>query len=220
MLPKNKPHSLIEILKPFYKRLFQGLIQYLKRELSDCNMVLDLGCGYNSPIQHCNVPFSVGVELFEPYLQESKKKCIHSQYIKADIRKIELKPKSFDAVIAIELLEHLAKEEGYVLIKKMETWSGKKIIITTPNGYLWQNGYDNNPLQQHKSGWSVEELQRLGFKVSGMNGWKKLRGYKGGTKYTPHFLWEILSDLSQKVTYYYPKLAFQLFAIKQITGGK
>lgn len=219
MLPKLKLHALTDILKPFYNRLFLGLVEYLKRELSDCDTVLDLGCGYNSPIQHCNVTFSVGVELFEPYLQESKKKAIHNQYIKADIRKIELKPKSFDAVIAVELLEHLTKEEGHALIKKMETWAGKKVIITTPNGYLWQNGYDNTPLQEHKSGWSVGELQRLGFKVSGMNGWKKLRGYKGGTKYTPPFLWGKLSDLSQKITYYYPKLAFQLFATKQIAGG-
>jgi hypothetical protein len=196
------------------------LIEYLKRELSNCDAVLDLGCGCDSPIQHCDVAFSVGVELFEPYLQESKRKGIHDQYIKADARGMQLRPKSVDVVIAIELLEHLTKEEGYRLINKMQTWAGKKVIITTPNGYLWQDGYDNNPLQEHKSGWTAKELQKLGFEVHGMNGWKKLRGYRGQTKYAPHFLWGRLSDLSQKVTYYYPKLAFQLLAVKQISGGK
>jgi hypothetical protein len=43
----------------------------------------------------------------------------------------------------------------------MEKWAIKKIIIKTPNEYLWQDGYDNNPMQEHKSGWSVEELQKL-----------------------------------------------------------
>lgn len=206
-------------IKPLYKNLLPSWIEHLKREFSDCNTVLDLGCGYNSQIQYCNVPFSVGVELFEPYLQESKKKGIHNQYIKTDIRKVELKPKSFDAILCSEVLEHLTKEEGYELIKKMEKWARKKIIITMPNGYLWQNGYDNNPLQEHKSGWSTEELERLGFKVYGINGWKKLRGYKGSVKYKPTLLWGIIANLTQKITYRHPKYAFQLFAVKE-TGDK
>jgi SAM-dependent methyltransferase len=207
-------------LHPFSAKLFTPWTEYLKKELSDCNTVLDLGCGYNSPIQYCNVHYSVGVELFEPYLQESQKKHIHNEYIKADIRNIEFKPKSFDAVLCSEVLEHLTKEEGYELIKKMEKWAIKKIIITTPNEYLWQDGYDNNPMQEHKSGWSVEELENLGFKVFGMNGWKKLKGYKGLIKYKPTFLWQRISDLTQKITYRYPKYAFQLFAIKKLKKTK
>lgn len=208
--------SLFKILLQLYHRLFPSWVECLKKELANCDAVLDLGCGYNSPIQHCNIPFSVGVELFEPYLQESKKKGIHNQYIKEDVRNLELKPKSFDAAIAIEVLEHLSKEEGRALIRKMETWARKKVIITMPNGYLWQNGYDANPLQEHRSGWRVEELEELGFKLCGINGWRKLRGYKGLLRYKPALLWQIISDLTQKVTYFYPKLAFQLFAIKRI----
>jgi len=202
------------------KRFFTSNIELMKRELFDCKTVLDLGCGCNSPIQYCNVPFSVGVELFEPYLQESKKKSIHNEYINADIRKIEFKTKSFDAVMAIDVLEHLTKEEGYELIRKMEKWGSKKIIIFTPNGLVWQDGYDNNSLQEHKSGWNVEELEKLGFKVFGINGWKKLRGYKASIKYKPTRLWSIISDLTQKITYYFPKFAFQLFAVKQIDSKK
>ena len=207
--------QFIKILKPFYRKFFPDLVKYLRKELFNCDTVLDLGCGYNSPIQHLNVPFSVGVEKFEPYLKESKEKGIHNQYIKADITKIEFRPKSFDAVLCIEVLEHLTKEEGYELIKKMETWARKKIIITTPNGYIYQDEYDNNPFQEHKSGWTVEELKNLGFKIYGINGWKKLRGYKGIIKYKPIFLWNKISDLTQKVTYYFPNLAFQLLAIKK-----
>jgi len=203
---KLKLRKYVEIFRPFYKKLFPGWIEHLKRELSDCNTVLDLGCGYNSQIQHCNIPFSLGVELFEPYLQESKKKGIHNQYTKADIRKVEFKPKSFDVILCSEVLEHLTKEEGYKLIKKMERWAKKKIIITMPNGYLWQDGYGNNPLQEHKSGWNVEELEELGLKVYGINGWKKLRGYKGSVKYKPTLLWNIILNLTQKITYRYPKL--------------
>lgn len=208
--------SIIEVLQPLYQRLFPSWTEYLKKELSDCSSVLDLGCGYNSPLQLCNVPFSVGVELFDPYLLESKKKGIHNEYIKADITKIEFKPESFDAIIALEVAEHLTKQEGHELLGKMERWAKKKIMITTPNGYLWQDGYDNNPLQEHKTGWNPGELRRLGFKVYGINGWKKLRGYKGEMTYKPAFLWAIISDLTQKITYHFPNLAFQLFAVKHI----
>ena len=211
----------IRFFRPFYKKFFKSSswIDYLKKELSDCDTILDLGCGYNSSIQYCNVPFSVGVELFEPYLQESKKKGIHNQYIKADVRKVELKPKSFDAVVLLDVLEHLTKEEGYELIRKMEKYARKKIIIFTPNGLVWQDGCDNNSLQEHKSGWGVEELEKLGFKVFGINGWKKLRGYKASLKYKPTLLWHIISNLTQKITYYFPKFAFQLFVVKE-TGDK
>jgi len=216
---KLRLRSPIELVSPLYMRLFPDWLKILRKELVNCDRVLDLGCGYNSTLQYCNVPFSVGVESFNPYLQESKKKGIHNQYIKADIRKIEFQPEAFDAVVAIEVLEHLTKQEGAQLLNKMERWATKKIIITTPNGYLWQDGYDDNPLQEHKSGWSIEELRNFEFKVFGINGWKSLRGYMGLIKYRPGFLWRRISDLTQKMTYYYPKLAFQLLAIKQIDEG-
>lgn len=205
-----------KVMKTLYTKLFPSWLEELKRELFEYNTVLDLGCGPNSPIQYCNISFSVGVELFEPYLQESKKKHIHDKYINADIGKIEFKTKSFDAVIALDVLEHLTKEEGLSLIKKMEKWSKKKIIIFTPNEYIWQDGYDNNQLQEHKTGWRVKELQKLGFKVYGINGWRKLRGYKASLKYKPTLLWLTISNLTQKITYYCPKFAFQLLAVKKV----
>ena len=208
--------KLRKILKPFYKNFSPCLAEYLRKELSNCNTVLDLGCGRDSLIQYCNIPFSVGVEKFEPHLEESKKKGIHNQYKRADILEIEFKPKSFDAVIALDVLEHLKKEEGYKLIKKMENWAEEKVIVFTPNGYIWQDDYDNNPFQKHKSGWTVEELKKGGFKVFGINGWKKLRGYKATVKYKPILFWTIILDLTSKITWHLPGLAFQLFAIKRI----
>ena len=203
-------------LKSIYRLIFPDIVAYFKKELLGCKSVLDLGCGYNSPIQYCKIPFSVGVELFEPYIEESKRKRIHNQYIKADIRKINFEPKSFDVVVAIEVLEHLTKEEGWELIKNMEKWTRKKIIISTPNGYLYQSDADDNPLQRHKSGWSVRELKGFGFKVRGLNGFKPLRGYAATMKYKPKLLWHLISDLTQKITYYFPEGAFQLLAVKVI----
>ena len=210
-----RKRELIAFLGPIFVRLFPSFQTTLERALSGCNSLLDLGCGYFSPIDRFNIPFSVGVELFEPYLQETRRKAIHSQYIKADLRRIEFKPKSFDAVIAVEVLEHLTKPEAVELISKMEQWAKKKVVITTPNGYLWQDDYDDNPLQEHRSGWNVEELRGLGFMVFGIDGWKGLRGYKAWVKYRPEFLWMRISELTQRITYRCPKWAFRLMAVKR-----
>lgn len=203
------------IIKPMYKILFKNFKDYLIKELKNCESVLDLGCGYNSPIQYCKIPFSVGVELHEQYLKTSISKKIHSKYIKADIRKVNFDESSFDAVVAIEVIEHFSKKDGLILIEKMKKWSRKRIIITTPNGFIFQEGYHNNPLQKHKSGWSVKELRELGFIVYGINGWKRLRGHRGEIKYYPKLFWTIISDITQKFTYYFPELSFQLIAIKE-----
>jgi hypothetical protein len=208
------------ILRAIYRWLFPDVSALLKRELRGCNTLLDLGCGRHSfllvPQILSSMELSVGVEVFEPYLLESKIDQRHSQYIQADVRKIEFKPKSFDAVVAIELLEHLTKEEGTELLSKMEQWARKKALIITPNEYIWQDSYDNNPAQEHKSGWGVDELRKHGFTVWGVSGWRRLRGYKGAIKYKPTFFWTRVSELTQKVTYYYPRLAFELLATKEI----
>ena len=212
--------KLRELLASPYRKVFPPWTNLLKRELSDCRTFLDLGCGYDSPIRYVPVAHSTGVELFRPYLEESKKRGIHSDYILADIRKIGFREDSFDAVLMLDVLEHLSVKEGYELIKKAQRWARKKVIVFTPNGFVWQDGYDDNPWQVHKSAWSVEQLERLGFDVVGINGWKKLRGYKASVRYKPTLLWTIISDLTQKVTYHYPQLASQLLATKAIAEAR
>jgi SAM-dependent methyltransferase len=214
----NEKGTLRTLLNEICRKFSPDLYTELKRNLSGYDKVLDLGCGYASALHQIHIQFSVGVELFEPYILESSRRGIHSQYIKADVRRIEFKPKTFDAVIAIDLLEHLAKQEGAELLAKMESWATKKVIIFTPNGYLWQDACDDNTLQEHRSGWSVDELQGLGYTVRGMNGWRRLRGYRTSAKYHPVLLWDKISILSQMITYWYPRLAFQLLAIKWVKG--
>jgi ubiquinone/menaquinone biosynthesis C-methylase UbiE len=211
---------MLKLLISLNNALFPGWMVHLKKELRGCESVLDMGCGSDSPIQNCNVKFSLGVELFDPYLAESKKKKIHTEYLKADIKSVEFKPKSFDCVMCLEVLEHMTKEEGLKLIEKMKKWARKKVIITTPNTFVWQDEIDNNPLQAHVSGWSAKELRNIGFKVHGIEGWKKLRGYRGVLKYKPMFFWAKIAHISQKLVYFFPSMAFQLFAVSYTDADK
>ena len=209
----------MQILIALNNALFPSWTRHLKRELRGCTSVLDIGCGKDSPIQECEVSYSVGVDLFDPYLEQSKRKRIHTEYVKADIRTVDFEPDSFDCVMCLEVLEHLTKEEGLALIGRMEKWARKKIILSTPNTFVWQDEVDDNPLQAHQSGWTVKEFRRLGFKVRGLKGWKTLRGYRGGLKYRPMFFWAKLSHISQKLVYFFPSLAFQLFVVENLDKG-
>ena len=188
----------------------------LKKELANCDKVLDLGCGKNSLIQYCNVPFSVGVELYEPYLEESKEKKIHNKYLHADVNKIEFESDSFDAVLILDLIEHLSKADGHQLILNAKKWAKKKVIILTPNGYLYQEDFEQNPLQKHKCGWDVHELEDLGFNVTGMRGFKNFYNYYPElkiteVKYKPKKFWTVIAELTNCITYFYPRYGLELF---------
>jgi 2-polyprenyl-3-methyl-5-hydroxy-6-metoxy-1,4-benzoquinol methylase len=146
----------------FTSHLFHTSVYSLKRELKDCNSVLDLGCGPDSPSKNCNARYSVGVDVFGPYVKASKDKRIHDEYIISDIRHLNFKPNSFDAVFLIEVLEHLTKKDGEMLLQKAETWARKKVIFSSPNGYFPQFDINGNPFSRHLSGWEVKEIRGRG----------------------------------------------------------
>jgi len=97
----------------------------------------------------------------------------------------------------------------------MEKIAKKKIILFTPNGFLYQGKYDNNDYQIHKSGWSLNEMKKMGYKVFGMSGYKGFRSEHAKIKYKPNFLWKIISDFSQIFVKNNPKYSFQLLGIKE-----
>ncbi len=207
-----------QFLEIIYSKIFTQYIDYLENELTNCKSVLDIGCSAYSPIRFLTLSFSysVGVDLCKTYIKESKQLNIHDDYVYSDIRHMNFKENSFDVVLALDVLEHLRKEEGSELIENMEKWAKRKIIVFTTNGFVEQDEYDENPFQHHKSGWDVYELKAKGFKVHGMNGWYALMGgYRGGPRFRPKSLWKVVSDFSQKFVYNCPNRAFQLLCVKE-----
>ncbi|MBI3558924.1 class I SAM-dependent methyltransferase [Candidatus Gottesmanbacteria bacterium] len=190
---------------PFWEKIIPTQVYCLKKELENCRSVLDLGCGPDSPVKFCRqITYSVGVEIFKPYLKKSK---IHNKYVLGDIRKVNFPKKSFDAVIVLDVLEHLPKNDGRKLIKKMENWAKKKIVINTPNGFYPQKDKDQNSHQRHLSGWEISELAKLGYKAKGMAGLKQLEARRN--------IFFVFSAVSQIFTYFFPKAAFEIFYVKK-----
>jgi len=217
---KNLINKLHE--SQFFGRIFHTVIYCLQTELKDCESVLDLGCGPSSPLKYCkNVKQSVGVEAFGAYLEESKKRGIHSKYIEKRIEQVDFPENSFDAVILIEVLEHLPENIGYEILKKAKKWARKKVIVTTPNGFVVQKELDGNPMQKHLSGWDLKKMRSLGYQCRGLAGLKYLRrevpddligdDLTAAINYRPRLFWFAVATASQLITYYFPSLAFELF---------
>jgi SAM-dependent methyltransferase len=199
-----------------YAKIFPDLAKYLTRELRGCRTVLDLGCGENSPLRWVPKTFrSVGVELYKPAIDRSGALGIHDQYVRSDVLKAEFAQRSFDAVLAIDLIEHLPKTAGLELLNKMESIASRKVVVFTPNGFLPQDA-DHNPWQRHQSGWTVEDFLARGYRVHGVNGVKGLRGAYARPVIRPRLLGRLLSDLTQPFVHRRPKLAFQLLCIKDV----
>lgn len=207
------------MLGRLYRLVVPDLHEMLRREFIDCDSILDLGCGRLSPI----VPFTkgkytVGVEKFLPYLKHAKKNKTHTKLLSLDVRSVykKFKPKSFDCVVALDLIEHLPKKDGIIFRKHMEEIAKKKVIIFTPNGFLPQKPYDNNKFQEHVSAWNVQEMRKQGYRVYGINGMLGLRAELSEIKWKPRAFWFGISELTQILTFYCPKIAFQIFCVKTL----
>ncbi len=197
------------------------LIRHLEKEvLPTCDSLLDLGCGPRSPISRfsAKIPHSVGVDIFEEAILSSQKAGIHKAYRQIDICFVAdvFPPKSFDVVIALDLIEHLHRVDGLRLIDSMEKIARKKIVIFTPNGYVPQDDLNHNVWQRHLSGWSYNEMLDLGFKITGISGWKSLRGRHGEIAHRPKIFWFLISRLSQFYTENHPSKSFALLCVKNV----
>jgi predicted TPR repeat methyltransferase len=190
---------------------------YIKKELSGVKTVLNVGCGVNAPTDTSDRSVhSVGIDLFKPSLLRNKNLRGHNDYVLGDINHLCFQPKSFEAVVALDVIEHLGKIDGYRLIENMEEIASKTIMVFTPNGFVDQSERCGNPHQKHLSSWTALELKNLGFHVNGINGIKFLRKNRARFRFRPIRLFTELSVISQKITYHFPDIAFQLLGVKKL----
>lgn len=189
----------------------------LEMSLSGCASVLDLGCGDNSPIRAIRKTFySEGMDIHKSSISKSRKRKVHDKYLVGNIANVDkyYKNQSFDAVIALDVIEHFTKKEAVDFIKKIEKIARKKIIILTPNGFLDHGHYDNNPYQDHKSGWGVGDLRTLGYRVFGLRSFKFIRGGFASIRLKPWLIWALLAFATEPILFFFPKLSFHIFAVK------
>jgi len=193
----------------------------LEREVvGSCQTLLDIGCGEGSHV--CGIAsqieYSVGIDSFGPSLEIAKQRGVYTEtklMSASDVRNV-FDNDSFDCVVAFDLIEHLEKADGWRLLRNMESLATKKVIVFTPNGFLPQGPLHDNKYQVHRSGWSVSEMRMCGYRVFGIHGIKPLLCETSSPRWKPKKFWKALSVLTQPLCLGLPKIAFQIFCVKEI----
>jgi SAM-dependent methyltransferase len=192
----------------------------IRSTLAGCKSVLDVGCGNASPMRFLHNSHIVGVDGYAPALEEARSHGTHNEYFLGDVtRIIPLFPaRKFDACIALDVIEHLHKEDGWRMVDDMERLAMKRVVIFTPNGFVPQKSKDGD-LQEHLSGWTADEMRSRGYRVLGMYGPKTWRGEYHRIKYQPRPFWVLLSMLTHHLyTRSRPEKSAAIFCVKDLAG--
>lgn len=133
-------------------------IEYAVEEIlaeKDFMYSVELGCGLGGlgVIIRPHTQWLVGVDSNVDYLENSNP--VYDRLVHADLRACEFS-ELVDSVFLFEVLEHISKEEGHILLSKLQ---GKYVLLSTPDTFY------SDEKTNHLCVWSVEELHTLGFTV-------------------------------------------------------
>jgi len=187
-------------------------------------VLLDVGCGEGSVVRDLVKTdqgvkllhsYLIGLDIFLSYLSNAKK--VFHDVIRCDIRFLPIKYNVADVVLATDVIEHIAKNDGLKLLNELERTAKRQLILMVPVGYCPKSMLeDQNPWQAHQSCWFPGEFKSKGFEVYGMNGFKSIYGerceFKFGKFLTPGL--GLLAVLTQFVTYKIVNVAHHMLCIK------
>ena len=169
MPPKRKRFNLLRESLGNPSQLM--LMREIRFVLQGCQTVLDVGCGNCSPLRFLSELHIAGLDGYPPALEEARRNCNHNEYILGDVKGItQLFPgRRFDACIALDVIEHLPKENGWNMVLDMERLASKLVIIFTPNGFLPERAEDGD-LQQHLWVGPLRKCGNMGTSPLGCSG--------------------------------------------------
>jgi len=206
-------------MKSQFPSILYGIyLSEMANALRGCSSCLDVGCGGGSPVRLIGLDYLVGVDGHAPSLEEAKRNKTHHEFHLADVRTIgaHFPARRFDACIALDLIEHLTKDDGHQLLKDMEKVASKRVVIFTPNGFVPQQSQGGD-LQEHLSGWEAGEMRALGYEVIGLYGPKSLRGEFHKSKFLPRPVAGIVSAVGHLVyNRSHPETATALLCVKNL----
>lgn len=75
-----------------------------------------------------------------------------------------LQDKSYELILAIDILEHFSKKDGLNFLSELKRISSNAILISTPKEFIHQE-IEANPFENHRSIWSKDDLTSHGFPI-------------------------------------------------------
>ena len=148
----------------------------IRESMAETSLLVDLGSGVR-PNFFLGQETTICVELFDGYMEYLKDFGTNNRLIiiKDDVLTfLQRQPnRSIETIAVTDLIEHLSRENGSTLINEVQRVVSKQALIVTPRGFMPQHvgegdndgwGFIGNQLQNHVSGWDIEDFR----------GWNKL----------------------------------------------
>jgi SAM-dependent methyltransferase len=201
--------SIVTVKQSLYYWLY-GSDRCLARLPRDAS-ILDVGCsdGRGSALLDHRRVF--GIDIDRHALSTERRAGL----VAGDIRRLPYRDQSFDAVVALDVIEHLEKPQALTVLSEMERVARMTVIVSTPSGFLeTPPAPPDEPWHDHKCGFEPAELENLGYTVSGFGGPKNMRADGGW------FRWGPLGMVFVATTEWHwsrrPERAFMLRGVKSV----
>jgi SAM-dependent methyltransferase len=160
-------------LSSYMSLMINGFEHVISRIDFDSKVIFDVGCGFGrwghlvrSEIdKHGNNAYIVGCDINRPYLEKVRKYNPYDDLVVCDARNLPFKEKSSDIIMALEIIEHLTKQEGAIFLLNLENLATGKVIVSTPNGYYNQGIERGNIHEIHQSAWVTEDFQEKNYQT-------------------------------------------------------
>ena len=162
---------------------------------------LDVGCGHGKwgylLKKYADPPSArrhvTGLDVFEPHVKTLQAEGIYDEVRVGDATALPFDDKSFDTVIACEVLEHLSAEQGATLVSELRRVARSCYVVSTPAFPCLRGGNDTldgfNPHEAHKHIYTFKEFHSLGFtQIIGV-GHLRLRPWKLAVAFASLGLW-------------------------------
>jgi SAM-dependent methyltransferase len=202
--------GLQELRRVAYYRVY-GADGFLGRALKPGMRVLDVGCSDGRGSEVLSSAGVHGVDIYRPALEAARGGQRRGPVAQGDVRALPFGAGTFDVVVSLDVVEHFDKPDARRVLDEMER------VVVTPRGYVPQPGTRDEPWQEHKCGFEADELEALGYEVSGIGGPARWRGpygtFRGGV------FGQAAAAACIPTTKHRPELAFALLGVKGVVPG-
>ena len=104
-----------------------------------------------------------GIEGFAGYLTPVHQYAYNQVIVGDAIAELsKLQTRSYDLVLAIDILEHFEKQDGWRFLDECSRVAKRALLVSTPKEFIVQE-VEANPLEDHRSLWSREDFVGHGF---------------------------------------------------------
>lgn len=148
------------------------------------NSILDVGCGFGSmgvlfrsatdvrrseinPELYHSWPTRIdAIEIFEWY-RNPVWQVYTNVYIGNALQVIDEIGFDYDIIYLGDVIEHLSKENGHLLIEKLLKYTKQWLIIATPSPAPPQKEILGNKYEEHLSEWKEEDFKKYNYEMIG-----------------------------------------------------